>query len=86
MNQRKRPAPRQGNRPSSDTTNAAKSTAELHDERHLVGDASIWEALFDGKFRLAVQCDTCGRWLTSGASRRAHRGPVCRARGKAVTQ
>jgi hypothetical protein len=24
-------------------------------------DASLWQALFDGHFRLAVRCDTCGR-------------------------
>jgi hypothetical protein len=43
-------------------------------------DASIWRALFDGHFRLAVKCDLCGRWLTAGASKRAHRGPRCRAK------
>lgn len=34
-------------------------------------------ALFDDRFRLAVQCDTCGRWLTADASKRAGRGPRC---------
>ena len=47
----------------------------------LVGaNSDIWAALFDGKFRLAVKCDTCGRWLTAGASKAAGRGPSCAAR------
>jgi hypothetical protein len=43
-------------------------------------DSSIWRALFRGEFRLAVQCDQCGRWLTAGASKKAHRGPRCAAK------
>jgi hypothetical protein len=54
-------------------------------DRHIVDrvDESIWRALFDGHFRLAVRCDVCGRWLTAGASKRAHRGPRCRAKAAA---
>jgi hypothetical protein len=47
-------------------------------------DWSIWRALFDGHFRLAVQCDVCGRWLTANASKKAHRGPRCSARAGAL--
>jgi hypothetical protein len=43
-------------------------------------DASIWNALMDGHFRLAVPCDTCGRFLTANSSKKAHRGPRCRAK------
>jgi hypothetical protein len=40
----------------------------------LVGaNSDIWALLFDGKFRLAVKCDVCGRWLTAGASKAAGR-------------
>ena len=50
-------------------------------DRALIGqDASIWQALFDGQFRLAVKCDVCGRWLTASSSKRAHRGPRCAAK------
>ena len=47
----------------------------------LVGaDADLWAALFDGRFRLAVQCDVCSRWLTSHTSKAAGRGPTCSAK------
>ena len=64
---------------------ATSTTTTLHPEstavdRQVVGDADLWAALFDGRFRLAVRCDTCGRWLTAHASRVAGRGPNCSAR------
>ena len=43
-------------------------------------ESSIWQAIYDGHFRLAVKCDVCGRWLTSSRSKKAHRGPRCSAR------
>jgi hypothetical protein len=46
-------------------------------------DWSIWKALKDGHFRLAVRCTDCGRWLTSSSSKEAGRGPHC---AKAVTK
>lgn len=72
-------------RAASTITNASKSTA---DHRQIAADksavdavdASIWAALFDGQFRLAVRCDTCGRWLTDGRSKANHRGPRCAAK------
>jgi hypothetical protein len=47
-------------------------------------DWSIWQAVFNGHFKLAVKCDVCGRWLTANASKRAHRGPRCSARAGGV--
>lgn len=60
---------------------AAKSEEFDFDERvvHQV-DTSIWSALFNGHFKLAVPCDRCGRWLTAGTSKRNHRGPRCAAK------
>lgn len=68
---------------------ATSTTTTLHPEstavdRQLVGDESLWVALFDGRFRLSVRCDVCGRWLTAGKSKVAGRGPSCSAR--AVTR
>ncbi len=64
----------------SDTNDSSQGTDEIGLDRLLVGDKSIWAALFDGEFKLAVRCDCCGRWLTAGASKRNGRGPVCSAR------
>lgn len=47
-------------------------------------DFSIWRAVYNGQFRLAVRCDRCGRWLTHGISKRNHLGPRCAT--KAVEQ
>ena len=67
--------------PSADTKVTAKSESFDFDQRVVSQvDWSIWQAIFNGQFRLAVQCDICGRWLTAGASKRAHRGPRCAAR------
>ena len=67
------------------TVDASKSngaTDTFDYDQHIVDgvDRSIWAALFNGHFRLAVQCDVCGRWLTADSSKRAHRGPRCAAR------
>jgi hypothetical protein len=43
-------------------------------------DKGIWEALFDGDFRLAVRCEICGRWLVASASKKARRGAHCAAK------
>lgn len=83
MSPRKRPAPTDRPSPKHRTNgypNDSGLPSELEVDQAVVGDASIWEALFNGQFRLAVQCDACGRWLTAGASKRAHRGPRCAAR------
>ena len=64
------------------TVETAKSCSQSNAiDLALVGDnTDIWAALFDGKFRLAVKCDVCGRWLTAGKSKSAGRGPSCSAR------
>lgn len=84
----RKPAPTPGNRPSRDTSNTKYDTAPTDGfdfDRHIVDrvDESIWQALFDGHFRLATRCDICGRWLTANASKQAHRGPRCRAKAGA---
>ena len=43
-------------------------------------DGGIWAAIFDGKFKLAVRCEVCGRWLTAAKSKNNGRGPSCAAR------
>ena len=58
----------------------ALATFGLDGQLNSPEDASIWEALFDGQFRLASRCDVCGRWLTASASKRVHRGPRCAAK------
>jgi hypothetical protein len=40
-------------------------------------DRGLWQDLMNGKFRLAMRCDTCGRWLTAHKSKAAGRGPSC---------
>lgn len=82
MTKSRKPVPPQ-DRPSPNITSATKSTAtevtEFDFDRHIVDsvDESIWRAVYNGEFRLAVRCDVCGRWLTDGRSKRVHRGPRC---------
>ena len=81
MAQSRKPAPARTG-PLQTTNRDSESTATFTDlgfDIRVVSqvDKSLWEALFDGHFRLAVKCDVCGRWLTSGKSKRAHRGPRC---------
>lgn len=85
MTARKRPAPAQ-DRPIRDTISASEYIRPAARDAVLDGrlvasaDDSIWQALFDGRFRLAVRCDTCGRWLTAYRSKQAGRGPRCHAK------
>lgn len=69
--------------PPSDTADSTAETRNLDFEKHIVSrvDASIWTALFNGEFRLAVRCRRCQRWVTSDRSRRAHMGPRCAKAG-----
>ena len=83
--QTKRNGPATNGAAPQNITCAPESTATFTDfdfDVHIVSqvDKSLWEAVFDGHFRLAVKCDVCGRWLTSGKSKRAHRGPRCAAK------
>ncbi len=81
--QSRRPAPPQ-DRPSPNNfamnTIAAHPDASLLDLSLVGANGDIWAALFDGKFRLAVKCEICGRWLTAGKSKADGRGPSCSAR------
>jgi hypothetical protein len=43
-------------------------------------DTGLWEALFDGDFRLAIPCRVCGRFLTSSVSTKARVGRPCAAK------
>lgn len=43
-------------------------------------DESIWRAVYNGEFRLAVRCKRCGRWLTSGLSKRERLGAHCKTK------
>lgn len=43
-------------------------------------DKLLAAALRGRTFRLAIQCDVCGTWVTNPASVRRHRGPVCARR------
>lgn len=68
-------------RPASTTPIATDHDTAADDlDRAIVGEESLWAALFDGRFRLALRCDVCGRWLTSGKSKANGRGPSCAAR------
>lgn len=52
-----------------------------YDRRVVDGvDRSIWQALYNGHFRLAVRCERCGRWLTDGRSKKRRHGSRCAAK------
>ncbi|WP_246584974.1 DUF6011 domain-containing protein [[Mycobacterium] fortunisiensis] len=83
--QRKRPAPPQ-DRPSRNTTNAAKSTGHRRQDGYAAPDVDdrldaqvIAEAEARG-FKLATRCSACGHWLVSAPSVALHLGPVCRSK------
>lgn len=66
-------------------TSESNCRTDIEADLKLVGnDGELWSRLFNGEFRLAVRCDICGRWLTDGRSKRAHRGPRCAS--KAVSE
>ncbi|WP_370332602.1 DUF6011 domain-containing protein [Mycolicibacterium hippocampi] len=85
MARSRKPAPPQ-DRPSRNTTNVAQSTAtdgsESDFDRKIVDrvDESLWQALFDGHFRLGVKCERCGRWLYDGRSKKRGLGAHCAAK------
>ena len=59
-------------------TNSTAASGHRELDLTLVGhDASLWQALFDGQFRLAVRCERCGRWLTAGPSKKRQLGSHC---------
>lgn len=84
MTQRRSPGTesRATSTPPSDESQSTAPETDFDFDRTVVNrvDESIWRAVYNGDFRLAVRCDVCGRWLTDGRSKRAHRGPRCAAR------
>ena len=70
---------------SADSSDHNERTDEFKLDRLLGGPAAdIWAKLFNGEFKLAVPCSRCGRWLTSGASKRHRMGAKCRAKSTAA--
>lgn len=65
--------------PPSDNTHSNATAEQFDFDKTVVDqvDSSIWRAVYNGHFRLAVQCQRCGRWLTDGRSKRNHMGPRC---------
>ncbi len=66
--------------PIADTDSNRRADLEL--DLALLGGpaADVWVQLFEGRFRLAVPCERCGRWLTAGASKAHRMGAHCRAK------
>lgn len=91
MSKWKAPAPAQDRHPTTHRANgctqssdssAARSDFDFDQRVVSQVDWSIWQAIYNGEFRLAVKCRRCGRWLTDGRSKRAHLGPRCAAKGE----
>jgi hypothetical protein len=70
------------------TTQSTPTATEFDYDRHIVDsvDDSLWRAIFDGHFRLAVRCKVCQRWLVDGRSKRAQCGPRCASKAKAADE
>ena len=84
---RKRKRPAVSDRDASTTTTLfaqsnAPGAAEVELMRGILDktDRGIWQDLMNGRFKLAMRCDVCGRWLTAHKSKAAGRGPSCAAR------
>lgn len=60
----------------------APGAAEVELMRGIVDatEHSLWLDLLNGRFKLAMPCEVCGRWLTAHKSKAAGRGPSCAAR------
>ena len=57
------------------------SSDEVAADRRMVEvNGDIWAAIYRGDFRLSVRCERCGRWLTSGPSKKARMGAHCAAK------
>ena len=68
-------------RPSDDTDTTKVETDFDFDERVVAQvDWSIWRAIFNGEFRLAIPCKICGRALVAGKSKRNGVGAHCAAK------
>jgi len=72
--------------PSAAPQSTAPGAAEVELMRGITDnvDRGLWMDLMNGRFRLAMRCERCGRWLTAHKSKAAGIGPVCS--GKAAEQ
>jgi hypothetical protein len=61
------------------THKVADVTDEFDFDKRIVDrvDESLWRAVYNGQFRLAIKCERCGRWLTAGKSKRNRIGAHC---------
>lgn len=78
-----RPTPLSGT--TTDTPEYIAAQADFAVDRAIVGASGkpLWAMLFDDDVRLSIRCSRCGRWLTSGPSKRAGIGEHCAAQAKA---
>jgi hypothetical protein len=91
MNQRKRPAPSQENRPSPDATNGytdhLSSLIGLQRHEPLTPedreDLELLTRAAERGFKLSTTCVDCGHPITTISSIRRHRGPHCHAKAVA---
>lgn len=65
--------------------NPSKRHADFEYGKHILSgvEKTLWAAVFDGDFRIAVRCRRCKRWLVDGKSKRRHYGAVCAAEAAA---
>lgn len=65
-----------------DTQRVPPAFADMEFDKSVVDavNRDLWQALFDGHFRLSIRCDRCGRWLTAGPSKKARMGSHCAAK------
>lgn len=87
MSQAHRSGPSKARAASNATTTVtahpkAPGAAEVELMRGIVDkvDRGLWQDLMNGKFRLALPCDVCGRYLTAHKSKVAGRGARCAAK------
>jgi rubrerythrin len=73
-----------GTKSRATSTTPLAATESIAQDGYTAPTDALWQALFNGQFRLALRCDVCGRWLTETESKRAGRGPTCRARAEGV--
>lgn len=92
MSPRKRPAPRQGNRPSRTTTSSAESSLHRAEDGYQAPTAeeravhAAMELLHEHGYGIAGRCLDCRHPISSLASLARMRGPRCEARARAVAE
>lgn len=92
MSSRKRPAPRQGNRPSRTTTNNPEFSLYPPEDGYQAPTAEdravqqAIEVLRSHGYGIAMRCLDCRHPISSAASLARMRGPLCEARAQAVAK